>query len=273
MKYLATLFLLTGILCLPQYENIQSLSGVESRIVGGQIAKPHQFPYTVGIRLIRQKDGVEYTSWCGGSLISNRAVLTAGHCMRNTVRVLLHFVCHNRWDKTEPNRVTIEVGKKNFIVHPDFKYEYLYNDIALIMIPDGVTLSDKIQIVNLPRRRQGPLENLMAIASGWGKAGYKIGASEILRFVQLKVVDNDQCGNFGTLKPEQLCCDGHGPKSTCEGDSGGPLVLQESDGSKTLIGLTSFGAYTCEDEYPMVFTRVTSFLDWISKNTDIQIRD
>jgi secreted trypsin-like serine protease len=57
-----------------------------------------------------------------------------------------------------------------------------------------------------------------------------------------------------------------------QGDSGGPLVIQEDDGRYTEIGIVSFGHSSgCEMGFPVVFTRVTSFLDWIEKNTGIVI--
>jgi hypothetical protein len=57
-----------------------------------------------------------------------------------------------------------------------------------------------------------------------------------------------------------------------QGDSGGPLVFREDDGSYTEVGIVSFGHESgCEKGYPAVFTRVTSYLDWIETNTDIVI--
>ena len=58
---------------------------------------------------------------------------------------------------------------------------------------------------------------------------------------------------------------------TLQGDSGGPLVYQESDGRYTEVGIVSFGAAAgCELGYPAAFTRVTSYLSWISSNTDLR---
>jgi len=59
---------------------------------------------------------------------------------------------------------------------------------------------------------------------------------------------------------------------TLQGDSGGALALQESDGLSTQVGIVSFGASAgCELGYPVGFTRVTSYLDWISSTTGIAI--
>jgi secreted trypsin-like serine protease len=59
---------------------------------------------------------------------------------------------------------------------------------------------------------------------------------------------------------------------TLQGDSGGALVYLESDGIYTQVGIVSFGAAAgCELGYPAAFTRVTSYLTWISSTTGIAI--
>ena len=59
---------------------------------------------------------------------------------------------------------------------------------------------------------------------------------------------------------------------TLQGDSGGPLVYLESDGRYTEVGIVSFGADAgCQQLYPAVFTRVISYLSWISSTTGITI--
>jgi secreted trypsin-like serine protease len=55
-----------------------------------------------------------------------------------------------------------------------------------------------------------------------------------------------------------------------QGDSGGPLVFREDDGNYTQVGIVSFGAAAgCEKGLPTGFTRVSSFLSWISSVTGI----
>lgn len=55
--------------------------------------------------------------------------------------------------------------------------------------------------------------------------------------------------------------------SFLQGDSGGPLVLPIND-VYNLVGVLSFGHTAgCELNHPVVYDRVTSYLDWISSTT------
>jgi secreted trypsin-like serine protease len=57
-----------------------------------------------------------------------------------------------------------------------------------------------------------------------------------------------------------------------QGDSGGPLVFKEGDGKFTQIGIVSFSSSESCTNYPAGYTRVTSFLGWISMKSNIKIR-
>ena len=47
-----------------------------------------------------------------------------------------------------------------------------------------------------------------------------------------------------------------------QGDSGGPLVCARDGGFK-LAGLTSWGSGECHTNYPNIYTRISSFRDWV----------
>lgn len=56
-----------------------------------------------------------------------------------------------------------------------------------------------------------------------------------------------------------------------QGDSGGPLVYI-ANGVHTQVGIVSFGSRDgCQLGYPVGFTRVTSYLNWIQSVTGISI--
>lgn len=54
--------------------------GRKSRIVGGQQARPGEFPWQVGFRW--QSDYSRTNLFCGGSLIDQKWVVSAAHCFQ-----------------------------------------------------------------------------------------------------------------------------------------------------------------------------------------------
>lgn len=58
----------------------------------------------------------------------------------------------------------------------------------------------------------------------------------------------------------------------CDGDEGSALTFNDSDEVKTQIAIFSYQySRGCDRGWPAVFTRVTSYLDWIEKNSDVVI--
>jgi hypothetical protein len=56
---------------------------------------------------------------------------------------------------------------------------------------------------------------------------------------------------------------------TCYGDSGGPLAIPDGNGGFHLAGITSWGIGCNEPNYPGVYTRISTYADWIYSATGI----
>lgn len=92
----------------------------------------------------------------------------------------------------------------------------------------------------------------------------------------IPVISNDECkqdyANFRTtVIDNRVLCAGYtqGGTDACQGDSGGPLMWAKVDGNNIifyLIGVVSYGYKCAEAGYPGVYTRITSFTDWIQYN-------
>ncbi|XP_017101394.2 chymotrypsin BI [Drosophila bipectinata] len=242
------------------------------RIFGGNVGNPHCFPYQVGMLLQRPKG----LYWCGGSLISEQYVLTAAHCVDMAKRALVFLGANEIKNAKEKGQVRLMVPSSNFQIYPTWNPKRLKDDIALVRLPHAVSFNERIHPIQLPKRHYEyrSFKNKLAIASGWGRYATGVHAiSNVLRYVQLQIIDGRTCkSNFPlSYRGTNICTSGRNSRSTCNGDSGGPLVLQRRHSKKrVLVGITSFGSiYGCDRGYPAAFTKVASYLDWISDETGV----
>ncbi|KAH8266223.1 hypothetical protein KR038_009457 [Drosophila bunnanda] len=249
--------------------NIHPRSVPNGRITNGELAKPQQFPYQVGLMLYLNGGA----AWCGGTIISERWIVTAAHCTDSlTTGVDVYLGAWDRTDPKEDGQQIIFVQTKDVIVHEDWIAETITNDISLIKLPVPIEFNDYIKPATLPVKSNTyeTYAGESSVASGWGKiSDSATGATDKLQYAVVPIMNNSGCSPWfgGLVASTNICIKTTGKISTCNGDSGGPLVLEGTD---ILIGATSFGiALGCERGWPGVFTRITSYLDWIEAKTGL----
>lgn len=106
---------------------------------------------------------------------------------------------------------------------------------------------------------------------GWGRTVGGGNASDTLQQGMLPVQSHAKCSAFNNSMFEvdetSMICGGSGKPNQaggCQGDSGGPYVCKEQ-GKLVLRGVVSWGDPVCNTEHFSVFTRVSSFRNWIDK--------
>ncbi|XP_005183422.2 brachyurin-like [Musca domestica] len=249
---------------------VMPLEELEGRITNGELAKAGQFPYQVGLSLVFGDKG----AWCGGTLISDRWILTAAHCTDGADGVTAYLGAIDIKDDHEKGQQRIYTSKSNIVIHEHWDPSTLSNDISLIKLPVVIEFNERIQPASLPKMdgHYSTYEGDMVWASGWGKdSDSATTVSPLLRYIEVPVLKQSTCRTYylGVVTDKMICISGKDGKSTCNGDSGGPLVYKH-DGINTVIGATSFGiALGCEKGWPGVFTRVTSYLDWIAEKSGV----
>lgn len=121
-----------------------------------------------------------------------------------------------------------------------------------------------------------------ATITGWGfdERGERTGSyPDTLRCVRRRVVTQLSCylryGDF--LQETNICTWGTYNGDACTGDTGSPLVARIDRYTLKLIGIVSYGAFafgeSCTDGRGTVHTRVSKYLDWIEKNSDVRIQE
>lgn len=117
-----------------------------------------------------------------------------------------------------------------------------------------------------------------AIVVGWGKRNEKSDVySERLQKAKLSIIDNKLCRHWFRLAGrdiainEKLICAGYrdGGKDACHGDSGGPL-LSKIDDQWSVIGVVSTGIGCARPLLPGLYSRVSSYAEWISQIIELQ---
>lgn len=239
------------------------------QIVGGNaVPDPNPYMYQVSI-------GTVDDNFCGGSLIAATWVLSAAHC----------FVDNLSGTITDASTLVVRVGLRSLsastaenerlvsqlIVHPSYDAVNTVNDIALLKLSSAVTADWLVAMADTTNDATLTAAGTQSIATGWGGlVGYSPSDGkptngqqypDILQWVQMPIVSNATCN----INATQLCAgEALGGKDTCQGDSGGPLVVSDGAGGYTQVGVVSYGEGCASAGYYGVYTRVSSFSDWIS---------
>lgn len=245
---------------------------VSPYITNGNVAEPHQFPWQVGL-IMTLATGQQ--AFCGGSVISDEWVLTAGHCAKDVKSFEVILGAH----KVRENEASqVRLTSTTAVVHEKYSSLLIHDDIALVKLPKKVEFNENIKPIRLPSKSEqgNTFKGVKGIVSGWGKdSDAATSISPVLRWEDDEIISNLKCKlqYLFILKDSNICMSGANGRSTCNGDSGGPLYIDDSDGQPTQVGIVSFGSRLgCEKNFHPVFTRVTSYIDWISSKTGIALR-
>jgi secreted trypsin-like serine protease len=132
-------------------------------IIGGMIVEdPSEFPFIAILGYKSEQSGVQFEWNCGATLISNRFLLTAAHCIpRNNPPVVA------RLGTVNPEEPSQEYTIKRVIVHPDRKFTN-YDDLALIELDGIVKFDENVSPACLYNRTEDLPTGTVFGAEGWG---------------------------------------------------------------------------------------------------------
>ncbi|XP_056634742.1 phenoloxidase-activating factor 3-like isoform X1 [Diorhabda sublineata] len=255
----------------------------DSRITNGHTAGVIEYPWMALIfynsSVFIPEGVIDFR--CGGTVINDRYVLTAAHCIINSSIVGVRLGEYNVKSQVDCDEITGYCSPpiqdfliEKIIVHPEYNTKTFSNDIALIKLKGPITFNNEnIQPICLPI--ETPLSLRSGIVSGWGvtEDGYK---TEVLMKVRIPILPLSHCNRLfqksASLSNNQICAGGRKGRDSCGGDSGGPLQeVGDVNGVIRIMqyGIVSFGPKNCGTEgIPGVYTKVSSYMEWILDNLE-----
>jgi len=193
-------------------------------VIGGTKALPKEFPH---MALLGYGETVEEYQWaCGGSLISERWILTAAHCRQTKSGDIM------QWARLGDLNVVTDTDiaqPKDYrivehVIHPDYKPPLKYNDIALFRLETEVEFTAYIRPICL--NTDPAINPEVLIATGWGKTGEATLPSDDLMEIVLNYVPGNRCNAsyptndkdlpHGILMDKMMCAGSlDGERDTC----------------------------------------------------------
>uniref|UniRef100_A0A1I7XWC1 Peptidase S1 domain-containing protein n=1 Tax=Steinernema glaseri TaxID=37863 RepID=A0A1I7XWC1_9BILA len=244
-------------------------------IFGGRVAREGQIPMQAA--LIYNDTSDDNLHICGGTLISPTHILTAGHCivtMTAPAKIMVGGV------NVRQNSSSTQWREIHSIyTHTDYDDNdpNVFNDIGIVEFSPAVELNNYVKLATILKNDDSLLKKGKGVASGYGvykfNGNVSVSSSE-LRHVGLTIYSFAYCAQARpntVLSYNQFCAGGKGV-GMGSGDSGGPIQAVTA-GKLVQLGIASYAAanaavYDKQDKYPVVFTRVSHYCDYIEKVTN-----
>ena len=240
-------------------------AAIHSDIVGGGTVNAATVPWTVALLDHAIPNGWD-AQFCGGSLVDPGWVLTAAHCVVDSAPSTIDVV----WGVTALRSITPADRRavSQIIVNPRYRPAANTFDVALLKLAVPAPTATTIAFNTDPTL---PTLGQSLDTYGWGNT-VATGPDQFpneLRGVGLsdRAGPTGACGSYGTAyNSDHMVCAGTpgGGKDACQGDSGGPLVAT-INGQPRLVGVTSWGSGCAKAAFPGVWSRVSSYGDWINQ--------
>ncbi|XP_074553925.1 ovochymase-1 isoform X2 [Halichoeres trimaculatus] len=231
---------------------------METRIIGGQEAWAHSWPWQVSLRFATMPA-------CGGAIIGPLWIISAAHCFKRYNKASYWTVSAGKHDLDNPHEPGQQLVRVAMIIsHHAYNPRTKECDLALLKLQQPLVFNEfvrPIDIWNIPL----PPHRKCTI-TGWGSTRENGPRVNRLQEVNVTILPQEVCNKYylGRMRPSMFCAGKEGGGAdACQGDSGGPLSC--FTGSRyELAGLVSWGVGCGRARKPGVYTKIQQHTAWMS---------
>jgi len=236
----------------------------QAKIIGGQDANFGDHPWQVAL-LVSWVADPSKAQFCGGSILNDRWVLTAAHCVNGNSPIDAHVLSGTANLASGGHRHNVE----KIFIHKDYNATTQDNDVALLRINGQLNSGQPIKLVDAATEAQFASPTRSLAVTGWGTTESG-NPSATLKQVTVPFVSNADCNDpvsyAGRITNNMICAGfSEGGRDSCQGDSGGPLTAKDGAGPANLIGVVSWGEGCALPGKYGVYARVAKFEPWVAK--------
>ncbi|OQV22781.1 putative Transmembrane protease serine 6 [Hypsibius exemplaris] len=240
-------------------------SETANKITGGEEVNRYSVPWQAAML---EPSGRQF---CGGSVISDRWILTAAHCFQGSGRYKVRLGGHNL-EISAVNDRAVEIEVEKVICHPSYNTpSTLDHDSCLLKLKETIPFRKNIAPICLPRQNADVEPGTICMSSGWGRSRTAGGSLDGLREIYVPVIERGLCGRIYAASSitypvtQQMICAGspQWDKDSCPGDSGGPFACRNNGGRWTVNGIVSWGGVCHRNEVPGVYANTGSMTNWL----------
>ncbi len=237
-------------------------------IIGGQRIFPGDENSKAALLIIsttQDAEGKKSQQICTATPISDRVLITAAHCVEDTIAVTAYFntdiTCENGFNKNQG------VSAKNYSIHPNYNANRIHSanpDLALVLLEERIYSGYPIYPIFNQKVASTADFNSDLYLYGYGVIRYekndkfKKSSAGILRHT---IVDYNKL----SIEENSLKIKNNGKQGICSGDSGGSgLILV--NGQYQILAINSYGSGPssdkCAEEGSLIL--VEPYLEWLN---------
>lgn len=198
-------------------------------VINGRVADRGQFPWLAAY----YHNGNEFK--CGGSLISNKIVVTAAHCIYEKKNSIMRkaedaTMFLGRYNLNSKEETAVFSAVTEFMVHPEWNQDddRFDADIAIAVLTKTIVFNSFVKPICMWTATSDftDLVGKNGVVAGWGKTEQSAVPTPIPKWTEIPVVDTITCLQsspyFSAITSGRTFCGGKTVKGEgpCSGDSG-----------------------------------------------------